>query len=197
MWVGGVDDNRGCSLPPFLPPPPTSFVCPRTRTNFGVTLRLHSRARARLDEEGLEGAAGLVVAEEAGGVELLLALLHLRGRRDEVVQQHRNRHLRVCLCVCLCVCVGGEGLCACACACACACVRAFVRVGARANADRWRVRQISAHSQRPRAQARTPSDPDNCAHAHANAHAHAHARTHTTLPSDQDNIQIDPSRPSP
>ena len=49
---------------------------------------------ADLDEEGLEGAAGLVVAEEAGRLQLLLALLHLRRRRDEVVEQHRHRDLR-------------------------------------------------------------------------------------------------------
>ena len=58
-----------------------------------------TRARAHLDEEGLEGAAGLVVAEDAGGVELPLMLLHLSRGRNEVVQQHRNRHLRARVCV--------------------------------------------------------------------------------------------------
>ena len=47
-----------------------------------------------LDEEGFEGAAGLVVAEEAGSLKLFLLLLHLCRRRDEVVEQHRHRDLR-------------------------------------------------------------------------------------------------------
>ena len=47
-----------------------------------------------LDEQGLKGAAELVVAKEAGGLLLPFLLFHLRRSRDEVVEQHSDRHLQ-------------------------------------------------------------------------------------------------------
>ena len=43
-----------------------------------------------LDEQGLKGAAELVVAKEAGGLSLPFLLFHLRRSRDEVVEQHSD-----------------------------------------------------------------------------------------------------------
>ena len=43
-----------------------------------------------LDEQGLKGAAELVVAKKAGGLLLPFLLFHLRRCRDEVVEQHSD-----------------------------------------------------------------------------------------------------------